>query len=130
MLLSHGDIPAGVHGGIHYHSPMGFMAYNHAFEYLSARVTFLQGLFNWLGSVALQFTIRQPEESEAAHRMNLHISSWLWTMILIVLQFYNDHITFYSSCKCDVIYVELIPHVSGRQTGAAAAQWSIYVQVS
>jgi hypothetical protein len=50
MLLSHGDIPAGSHGGIHYHSPMGFMAYNHEFEYLTSRVTFLQGLFNWLAA--------------------------------------------------------------------------------
>ena len=28
-VLSHGDVPAGAHGGVHYHSPMGFMAYNH-----------------------------------------------------------------------------------------------------
>jgi len=66
---------------------------------LTSRVTFLQGLFNWLASVALQFTIRQPEESEAAHHMNLHIASWLITMILVIVQFYNDHITFYRSCK-------------------------------
>ena len=25
MLLSHGDIPAGQHAGVHYHSPMGFL---------------------------------------------------------------------------------------------------------
>jgi hypothetical protein len=25
MLLSHGDVPAGQHAGIHYHSPMGFL---------------------------------------------------------------------------------------------------------
>jgi len=31
--------------------------------------------------------------------MNLHIASWLITMILVIVQFYNDHITFYRSCK-------------------------------
>jgi hypothetical protein len=92
MLLSHGDIPAGVHGGIHYHSPMGFMAFNHEFEYLTCRVTFLQGLFHWLAATALQFMIKQPDESRASHRMNIHIASWLVSMILMIIQFYNDHI--------------------------------------
>ena len=79
--------------------------FSQEFEYLTSRVTFLQGLFNWLAAVALQFTIRQPDESDAAHHMNIHIASWLITMILLIVQFYNDHITFYRSCKFCVLSV-------------------------
>ena len=95
MLLSHGDSPAGAHAGIHYHSPMGFLSHNHEFEYLTSRVTFLQGLLNWLAAVALEVFIPKLGEGVAARKMNLFISSSLISMIIMIIKLYNDHMTFY-----------------------------------
>lgn len=86
MLLSHGDIPAGIHAGVHYHSPMGFLNHNHEFEYLTSRVTFLQGLLNWLLAVALDVFVPKHGESEAARRMNLFTSSSLISMIILMVK--------------------------------------------
>jgi len=97
MLLSHGDIPAGVHAGVHYHSPMGFLNHNHEFEYLTSRVTFLQGLLNWLLAVALETYIPNKDEGVAARKLNVFISSSLVSIIIVIIKFYNDHMTFYSN---------------------------------
>ena len=84
MLLAHGDVPAGVQAGIQYHSPMGFLRFNHEFEYLTARITFLQGLFNWLIATALEVVIPKEAEGEAAKRMNQFIASSLLTIVLLM----------------------------------------------
>ena len=97
MLLSHGDSPAGMHAGIHYHSAMGFLNHNHEFEYLTSRVTFLQGLLHWLAAVALDVVIPKDGEGAAAKKMNHFISSSLVALILMILSFYNGHMTFYSN---------------------------------
>lgn len=97
MLLSHGDSPAGLHAGIHYHSAMGFLNHNHEFEYLTSRVTFLQGLLHWLAAVALDVVIPKPEEGAAAKKMNQFICSSLIAIILMIISFYNGHMTFYSN---------------------------------
>lgn len=97
MLLSHGDSPAGLHAGIHYHSAMGFLNHNHEFEYLTSRVMFLQGLLHWLGAVALDVIIPKEGEGAAAKKMNQFICSSLVALILIIVSFYNGHMTFYSN---------------------------------
>jgi hypothetical protein len=97
MLLSHGDSPAGQHAGVHYNSAMGFLFHNHEFEYLAGRVTFLQGLLNWLLAIALEVFIPKANEGVAARKMNLFISSSLISMIILMLKFYNDHMTFYQN---------------------------------
>lgn len=86
----------------HHSSPsllyiQGFLHHNHEFEYLTARITFLQGLFNWLAATALEMAIPQPGEGEAARRMNAFISASLVSLILLMLSFYNAHMSFYSN---------------------------------
>ena len=97
MLLSHGDSPAGWHAGIHYHSAMGFLNHNHEFEYLTSRVTFLQGLLHWLAAVALEVIIPKQGEGAAAKKMNQFICSSLVAIILMIISFYNGHMTFYNN---------------------------------
>lgn len=75
----------------------GFLRHNHEFEYLTARITFLQGLFNWLIATSLEMAIPKPGEGEAARRMNAFISSSLVSIILLMLSFYNAHMTFYDN---------------------------------
>jgi hypothetical protein len=97
MLLAQGDKPTGSEAGMAYHSPMGWLRYNHEFEYLTARITFLQGLFHWLAATALDTSIPKHGEGESARRMNDFISSSLLTMSLVMLSFYNAHMTFYKN---------------------------------
>ena len=97
MLLSHGDVPAGVRAGEAYHSAMGFLSHNHEFEYLTSRVTFLQGLLNWLAAVALEVAIPKKGEGVAARKLNRFIASSLVSIILMIISFYNGHMTFYEN---------------------------------
>mmetsp|Transcript_13803 Transcript_13803/g.20212 ORF Transcript_13803/g.20212 Transcript_13803/m.20212 type:complete len:306 (-) Transcript_13803:175-1092(-) len=97
MLLSQADRPTGGGGGDTYHSAMGFLHFNHEFEYLTARITFLQGLFHWLIATALEVAVPKQGEGEAARKMNRFISSSLFTIILFMLSFYNSHMTFYEN---------------------------------
>jgi len=95
MLLAQGDRPTGTQAGVEYHSPMGFLRHNHEFEYLTARITFLQGLFHWLLATAMEVLLPKKGEGETAERMNRFIGYSLVTIILLMLSFYNAHMTFY-----------------------------------
>lgn len=95
MLLSHGD--AKILSKMEFSSPLGFLMHNFEFEYLTSRIAFLQGLFNWLASVALELLIPKPNESESAHRMNRFTASSLLTIMVAMLSFLNRHVTFYSN---------------------------------
>jgi len=64
---------------------------------LTARITFLQGLFNWLVATAMEMAIPKRGEGEAARRMNAFISSSLFSIILLMLSFYNAHMSFYDN---------------------------------
>jgi hypothetical protein len=68
MLLAHGD--AATLGNMNFNSPLGFLRANWEFEYLTARIAFLLGLFTWLASVALELVIPKRREGVAARRMN------------------------------------------------------------
>jgi hypothetical protein len=103
MLLSHGDTP-GKLANLAYNSPMGFLRSNWEFEYLTARIAFLQGLFNWLASVALGILIPKKGEGVAARRMNTFTSSALFTILVVLLSFLNRHMTFYAN------YADMLRH--------------------
>lgn len=76
---------------------LGLLWENYQFEYLTARITFLQGLLNWLAAIALEHSIPRDADSAATARVNKFIASSLATLILFMLSFYNDHLTFYTN---------------------------------
>lgn len=94
-LLSHGD--AVTLKKLDFSSPMGFLMNNWEFEYLTARIAFLQGLFHWLGSVSLELLIPKPTEGAAARRVNTFAASALATILVGMLSFLNRHVTFYQN---------------------------------
>jgi hypothetical protein len=74
---------------------LGYLREHFEFEYLTCRITFLQGLLNWLGAVALEHTIHREGEGKAAVKMNNFIASSILTLIVLLISFYNNHMTFY-----------------------------------
>ena len=96
MLLSHGDA-LGALKSASYNSPMGFLMHNWEFEYLTSRICFLQGLFHWLASVALEQLIPKDGEGLAARHMNRFTASALLTILVGMLSFLNRHMTFYKN---------------------------------
>ena len=96
MILSHGDV-IGTLANFNFNSPLGFMMNNWEFEYLTSRICFLQGLFHWLASVALEQLIPKEGEGLAARRMNKFTFSALMTVMVFMLSFLNRHIKFYAN---------------------------------
>jgi hypothetical protein len=78
-------------------STLGFLEEHFEFEYLTSRLCFLQGLLNWLASVALEHTIPRKGEGKAAIRMNRFVATSLATLIICLFSFYNAHLTFYQN---------------------------------
>eukprot|EP00934_Nitzschia_sp_Nitz4_P001660 Nitzschia sp. Nitz4//scaffold55_size114948//34602//35378//NITZ4_003892-RA/size114948-processed-gene-0.37-mRNA-1//1//CDS//3329554503//1660//frame0 len=83
-------------------SPLAFFRDQFEFEYLTSRLSFLQGLLNWLSAVALEYTIpRRDEETGAMLRdtinpsMDKFVALSLGTVVVLLLSFYNAHMTFY-----------------------------------
>lgn len=69
---------------------------NERFEYLTTQICFLQGLFNWLGAVAVELLLPKNGETSSARRLNKCMSAWLLSIALWMLAFYNNHLSFYS----------------------------------
>lgn len=84
-------------------SSLVFLKNNFEFEYLTSRITFLQGLLSWVGAIALDFAIPDDDESAASRKTNKAISGFLATTILMMLSFYNGHMTFYHN-YFDMLY--------------------------
>ena len=76
---------------------LGFLREHFEFEYLTSRLSFLQGLLNWLAGVALEHTIPRKGEGRAARHMDLFVASSLSTLVILLLSFYNAHMTFYDN---------------------------------
>jgi hypothetical protein len=95
MLLSMGDFPVATHQVETFITPIGFLMHNFEFEFLTARLCFLQGLLNWLASVALEVLIPKPGEGASAKHMNRFMSSSLFTIIIGMVSFLNSHLYFY-----------------------------------
>lgn len=66
------------------------------FEFLTTQICFLQGLFHWLSAVAVELILPKDAETKSARRMNQCLAGWLISLILWMLAFYNNHLTFYS----------------------------------
>eukprot|EP00980_Cylindrotheca_fusiformis_P010166 scaffold2261_cov124-Cylindrotheca_fusiformis.AAC.14 len=103
VLLGHGP-GAKVVG---YNAPLQLLHHHHEvssgsdvppnrFEFLTTQVCFLQGLLNWLGAVAIELALPKPSETKTAKRVNTCLASWLSTLIIFMLAFFNHHNTFYS----------------------------------
>mmetsp|Transcript_10469 Transcript_10469/g.31252 ORF Transcript_10469/g.31252 Transcript_10469/m.31252 type:complete len:288 (+) Transcript_10469:135-998(+) len=78
-------------------SPMGFLQANFEFEYLTSRISFIQGLFNWMGAMALSYAIPHRREGMATRRMNKFFAWGLSSMLLAMMSFYNEHLRFYTN---------------------------------
>jgi hypothetical protein len=93
-LLSHGpqEVAKKMVG---YTSPLALLRHHHEFEYLTIDIGFLQGLFHWLGAVALEILIPKKGERVSARKMNAFMASTLVTLCMWILAFYNNHIPFY-----------------------------------
>ena len=50
---------------------------------------------NWLAAVAVELVIPKPSDTKSAKRMNKCLAGWLVSLILWMLAFYNNHLTFY-----------------------------------
>lgn len=84
-LLHHDDIQ----------TPLEFLRKNFEFEYLTARISFLQGLLNWLAAIGLEHCLPSPGDSLHTISMNRFIACSMMTLIVLMLSFYNHHMTFY-----------------------------------
>ena len=73
-----------------------FIAFHLRLEYLFTQISFLQGLIHWLGAVICELLLPRPTETLSAKRMNKCLASWLVTLVLFIMAFYNDHVNFYS----------------------------------
>ena len=66
------------------------------FEYLLTQISFLQGLLHWLGAVTCELILPNEIDTTSARRMNKCCASWLITLIISIMSFYNSHVNFYS----------------------------------
>ena len=88
-------------------TPLEFLRYNFEFEYLTARIAYLQGLLNWLAAIAMSHIIPRRKDDnnnddnermkEETKHMNRFISNALFCIIALLLAFYNKHMTFYNN---------------------------------
>jgi hypothetical protein len=85
-------------------SPLEFLRENYEFEYLTARISFSQGLLNWLAAIALTHVLpapQSPDEDSTHHAsvvaFNKFVALSIMTVIVVMLSFYNNHMTFYKN---------------------------------
>jgi uncharacterized membrane protein len=88
-------------------TPLSFLSDNFEFEYLTSRITFLQGLLNWLAAIGMAHVIPNGE-SVATRKMNMFIASMLFTAIFVMLAFYNAHMDFHRKSE-ESIYMNRFP---------------------
>ena len=93
-------------------TPLQLLRDNFEFEYLTARITFLQGLLNWIAAIALGHIVPSGENKDA-RTMNKFIGGALFTSIVVMLSFYNRHMTFYKNYG----------HMLARWVGVLAKQF-------
>lgn len=79
-----------------YTTPLSFLHDNFEFEYVTARITFLQGILNWLGAIALGHILPSGESIDS-RVMNQFIGLTLLLLMVVMLAFYNNHMNFYSN---------------------------------
>lgn len=94
-------------------TPLELLRENFEFEYLTAQITFLQGLLNWLAAIGLGHILPSTEVtaiSPPEDALNRFIACSLGTLILLMISFFNSHLTFYNNYPsmllrwCEVTY--------------------------
>ena len=88
-------------------TPLQFLRDNFEFEYLTARITFLQGLLHWIAAIGLGHIVPTSSgdngdddnktDTVEAREMNKFIGGALFTSVFIMVSFYNKHMTFYDN---------------------------------
>ena len=76
-------------------TPLGFLRGNFEFEYLTARVTMLQGILNWLAAIGLTHMICNDQVAPEKMYLNRFIGWSLFSCVTLMVSFYNAHMTFY-----------------------------------
>lgn len=98
MLLSKTyDIPESKH-----YSAISFLRENFEFEYLTARLTFLQGLLNWLAAIGLNHAI-PGGETGSTRKINKLVAWSLSCTGILMLSFWNTHLTHYRNYAAMVL---------------------------
>jgi hypothetical protein len=67
------------------------------FEYLAGRVSFFQGLLNWLCGVAVHQLIPKENSTKAGEKLRRSHSLGLFSLVTYMLAYYNKHISFYAN---------------------------------
>jgi len=95
ILLSHGPQQK-IAKIVGYQSPLQLLHHHHELEYLTTQICFLQGLLNWLGAVSLELLLPRPNENKTSRKMNQCLAGWLFSFMIWMVAFYNNHLSFYS----------------------------------
>jgi hypothetical protein len=78
-------------------TPLSFLRTHYEFEYLICRITFLQGLFNWVAGIALGHATPSDSETEGTRRLNTFVAWSIVSCMILMLSFFNTHMTFYNN---------------------------------
>lgn len=97
MLLSQGEGSTTKIIDMPYNSALGLLHKNYEFEYLTARISFIQGLLHWLIAVGLETILPNEQDTEMTKAMNRFLLSTLSTLMIFLVAFYNSHMTFYKN---------------------------------
>lgn len=103
------------------HTPLEFLKENFEFEFLTARIMFLQGLLNWLAAIGLGHILPSPGDfaSPTEVALNKFIACSMGTLIVLMVSFFNTHSTFYANYLAMLtrwFYVMMHGHVFGIGT--------------
>lgn len=81
-------------------TPLSFLQQNFEFEFLTARIMFLQGLIHWILAIATGHLVdSSANKSRDRKNMNLFIGGSLVTSIVVMMSFYNKHMSEFPSRK-------------------------------
>lgn len=97
VLMANADLGAlSVPNTVLSQSSIGVLHKEYEFEFLLARISFLQGLLNWIAGLAIELAIPKPSESRVTRKLSQAAAAGLSTMLLLMLSFYNDHDVFHA----------------------------------
>jgi hypothetical protein len=96
VLMSNADRGALAVVGGRAQSGLGVFRGAYELEFLFARISFLQGLMNWIGAIALELgCIPKPGESRITRRLSQAAAAGFATLVVAMLSFYNEHDVFH-----------------------------------
>jgi len=95
VLLGHGEQLSKA-ANVGYKTPLSLLKHHHEFEYLTIQITFLQGLIHWILATTCELLIPGDSETKEARLLNKCCASWLISLSIWIMAFYNNHLNFYS----------------------------------